>query len=89
MPRRPRESTDDQPVNPGNKPRVRFIFEPDRTSPNGITYFWLIHDTYNGKEKAATATRAFWLPFAYRHSGNYSEAELRDLAQQSIWQMEA
>jgi hypothetical protein len=68
---------------------VRFIFEPDRTSPNGITYSWLIHDTYNGKEKAATATRAFWLPFAYRHSGNYSEAELRDLAQQSIWQMEA
>ena len=89
MPRRPRESTDAQPVNPGNKPRVRFIFEPDRTSPNGITYFWLIHDTYNGKGKAATATRAFWLPFAYRHSGNYSEAELRDLAQQSIWQMEA
>lgn len=72
-----------------NKPRVRFIFEPDRTSPNGINYFWLIHDTYNGKEKAATATRAFWLPFAYRHSGNYSEVELRDLAQQSIWQMEA
>jgi hypothetical protein len=68
---------------------VRFIFEPDRTSPNGITYSWLIHDTYNGKEKAATATRAFWLPFAYRHSGNYSETELRDLAQQSIWQMEA
>ncbi|MFQ4138173.1 hypothetical protein PGN35_017825 [Nodosilinea sp. PGN35] len=89
MPRRPRGSTDDQSVNPGNKPRVRFIFEPDRTSPNGITYSWLIHDTYNGKEKAATATRAFWLPFAYRHSGNYSEAELRDLAQQSIWQMEA
>ena len=47
-----------------SKPRVRFIFEPDRTSPNGITYSWLIHDTYNGKEKAATATRAFWLPFA-------------------------
>jgi hypothetical protein len=68
---------------------VRFIFEPDRTSPNGITYSWLIHDAYGGKEKAATATRAFWLPFAYRHSGNYSEAELRDLAQQSIWQMEA
>ncbi|WP_035984284.1 hypothetical protein [Leptolyngbya sp. KIOST-1] len=68
---------------------MRFIFEPDRTTPNGITYSWLIHDTYNGKEKAATATRAFWLPFAYRHSGNYSEAELRDLAQQSIWQMEA
>jgi hypothetical protein len=68
---------------------VRFIFEPDRTSPNGITYSWLIHDAYSGKEKAATATRAFWLPFAYRHSGNYSEAELRDLAQQSIWQMEA
>ncbi|WP_228052897.1 hypothetical protein [Nodosilinea sp. LEGE 07298] len=89
MPRRPRESTDDQSVNSGNKPRVRFIFEPDRTSPNGITYSWLIHETYNGKEKAATATRAFWLPFAYRHSGNHSEGELRDLAQQSIWQMEA
>jgi hypothetical protein len=87
MPRRPSASSSDGSSK--NKPRVRFIFEPDRTSPNGITYFWLIHDTYNGKEKAATATRAFWLPFAYRHSGNYSEAELRDLAQQSIWQMEA
>jgi hypothetical protein len=68
---------------------VRFIFEPDRASPNGITYAWLIHKTYNGKEKAATAARAFWLPFAYQDAGNYSEAELRDLAQQSIWQMEA
>jgi len=72
-----------------SKPRVRFIFEPDRTSPNGITYSWLIHDTYNGKEKAATATRAFWLPFAYEAAGEYSEDELKELAQQSIWQMEA
>jgi hypothetical protein len=87
MPRRPSASSSDGSSK--NKPRVRFIFEPDRTSPNGITYSWLIHDAYSGKEKAATATRAFWLPFAYRHSGNYSEAELRDLAQQSIWQMEA
>lgn len=87
MPRRPSASSSDGSSK--NKPRVRFIFEPDRTSPNGITYSWLIHDAYGGKEKAATATRAFWLPFAYRHSGDYSEAELRDLAQQSIWQMEA
>ena len=87
MPRRPSASSSDGSSK--NKQRVRFIFEPDRISPNGITYFWLIHDTYNGKEKAATATRAFWPPFAYRHSGNYSEAELRDLAQQSIWQMES
>jgi len=87
MPRRPSELPNDGSSE--NKPRVRFIFEPDRTSPNGITYSWLIHDTYNGKEKAATATRAFWLPFAYRHAGDYTEAELRDLAQQSIWQMEA
>ena len=87
MPRRPSASSSDGSSK--NKPRVRFIFEPDRTSPNGITYSWLIHDTYNGKEKAATATRAFWLPFAYQHSGNHSEGELRDLAQQSIWQMEA
>ena len=87
MPRRSSASSSDGSSK--NKSRVRFIFEPDRTSPNGITYSWLIHDTYNGKEKAATATRAFWFPFAYRHSGNYSEVELRDLAQQSIWQMEA
>ncbi|NET34893.1 MAG: hypothetical protein F6K19_23195, partial [Cyanothece sp. SIO1E1] len=26
--------------------------------------------------------------FAYQDSGNYSETELRDLAQQSIWRME-
>jgi hypothetical protein len=84
MPRKPSEEK-----SPKNKPRVRFIFEPDRTSPNGITYSWLIHGTYNGKEKAATATRAFWLPFAYEATGEYSEDELKELAQQSIWQMEA
>ena len=89
MPRGRSPSPSPDPENPDKKSRVRFIFEPDRTSPNGITYSWLIHDAYGGKEKAATATRAFWLPFAYRHSGDYSEAELRDLAQQSIWQMEA
>ena len=71
-----------------NKARVRFIFEPDRSSPNGVTFSWLLHKTYKGKEKAATATRAFWLPFAYRDSGDYSETELRELAQQSIWKME-
>jgi hypothetical protein len=72
MPRKPSEEK-----SPKNKPRVRFIFEPDRTSPNGITYSWLIHGTYNGKEKAATATRAFWLPFAYEATGEYSEDELQ------------
>jgi hypothetical protein len=85
MPRKPETVSTES----GSKPRVRFIFEPDRTSPNGITYSWLIHGTYKGKEKAATATRAFWLPFAYEASGDYSETELRELAQQSIWQMEA
>ena len=84
MPRKPSEEK-----SPKHKPRVRFIFEPDRTSPNGITYSWLIHGTYNGKEKAATATRAFWLPFAYEATGEYSEDDLKELAQQSIWQMEA
>ena len=87
MPRKPSESPENNSSK--SKPRVRFIFEPDRTSPNGITYSWLIHGTYKGKDKAATATRAFWLPFAYEASGDHSEAELRDLAQQSIWQMEA
>ena len=71
-----------------SKKRVRFIFEPDRSSPNGITFHWLIHSVYGGKKKAASATRAFWLPFAYRDSGSYSDAELKELAQQSIWQME-
>ena len=89
MPRGRKPSSNPEEADSGKKSRVRFIFEPDRTSPNGITYSWLIHGTYKGKEKAATATRAFWLPFAYEASGDYSEAELRDLAQQSIWQMEA
>lgn len=87
MPRKPSESSSDGSSK--NKPRVRFIFEPDRTSPNGITYSWLIHSAYNGKAKAAMATCAFWLPFAYQQTGDYSEVELKDLAQQSIWQMEA
>lgn len=89
MPRKPaKPSSEQESSGSQSKARVRFIFEPDRASPNGITYSWLIHKTYNGKEKAATAARAFWLPFAYQDAGNYSEAELRDLAQQSIWQME-
>ena len=32
---------------------------------------------------------AGWLPFAYEATGEYSEDELKELAQQSIWQMEA
>ena len=71
-----------------SKKRVRFIFEPDRTSPNGVTFHWLIHRAYGGKNKAASATRAFWLPFAYKDSGDFSETELKELAQQSVWQME-
>lgn len=86
MPRRPSIPDPDKPAS--NKGRVRFIFEPDRSSPNGVTYSWLIHRTYKGKEKAATATRAFWLPFAYQDAGSHSEAELKDLAQQSIWRLE-
>jgi hypothetical protein len=81
-------STETDSAKSVNKERVRFIFEPDRHSPNGITFSWLIHSTYGGKEKAATATRAFWLPFAYRDNGNYAEAELKELAQQSIWRLE-
>jgi hypothetical protein len=81
-------STETETTKSANKERVRFIFEPDRHSPNGITFSWLIHSTYGGKEKAATATRAFWLPFAYRDNGNYAEAELKELAQQSIWRLE-
>ncbi|MBD1847431.1 hypothetical protein H6F89_29335 [Cyanobacteria bacterium FACHB-63] len=69
--------------------RVRFIFEPGRSSLNGITFTWLIHDTYEGKEKAAVAARSFWLPIAYQESGKYSEAELRQVAQDCIWQLEA
>ena len=90
MPRKPRneQSTPIGETKPANKERVRFIFEPDRASPNGITYTWLIHKAYDGKEKAATATRAFWLPFAYRDKGDASDSELRELAQQSIWRME-
>ena len=32
---------------------------------------------------------AGWLKFAYEATGEYSEDELKELAQQSIWQMEA
>jgi hypothetical protein len=85
MPRRPAQSGD---KSPNTKDRVRFIFEPDRNSPNGITYSWLIHNAYDGKEKAAAATRSFWMPFAARDSGKFSEAELRELAQQCLWRLE-
>ncbi|MBD1848203.1 hypothetical protein H6F89_33600 [Cyanobacteria bacterium FACHB-63] len=85
MPRRPAQSGD---KSPNTKDRVRFIFEPDRNSPNGITYSWLIHNAYDGKEKAAAATRSFWMPFAARDSGKISETELRELAQQCLWRLE-
>ena len=88
MPKRANQSASPKTSETTSKARVRFIFEPDRTSPNGITFSWLIHNAYNGKEKAATAVRAFWLPFAYQESGNFSDAELRELAQQSVWRLE-
>lgn len=84
----PPASTETETAKSNHKERVRFIFEPDRHSPNGITFSWLIHKTYGGKEKAAIATRAFWLPFAYRDTGNYGEADLKEMAQQSIWRLE-
>ncbi|MBD1845693.1 hypothetical protein H6F89_20235 [Cyanobacteria bacterium FACHB-63] len=87
MPRPPKKTTDATPKYT-SKERVRFIFEPDRNSPNGQTYSWLIHTTYDGKEKAASATRSFWMPFAARDSGKYSEAELQELAKQCIWRLE-
>ncbi|NEQ55540.1 MAG: hypothetical protein F6K11_36400 [Leptolyngbya sp. SIO3F4] len=43
MPRRQNLSSSPKATAAGNKARVRFIFEPDRSSPNGITYSWLIH----------------------------------------------
>ncbi len=88
MPRRQDPSSTPTATAAGNKARVRFTFEPDRSSPNGMTYSWLIHRTYKGKTKAADAVRAFWLPFAYQDANNHSESELKDLAQQSIWRME-
>lgn len=88
MPKRANQSALPKTSETTSKARVRFIFEPDRTSPNGITFSWLIHNAYNGKEKAATAVRAFWLPFAYQESDNYSQAELQELAQQSVWRLE-
>lgn len=92
MPRRAKPLTSDNPDDPkpasGGKERVRFVFEPDRNSPNGVTFSWLLHKAYDGKEKAGAAARSFWLPFACRDAGNYSEADLKDLAQQCIWRME-
>ena len=88
MPRRQDPSSTSTATAAGNKARVRFIFEPDRSSPNGVTYSWLIHRTYKGKTKAADVVRAFWLPFAYQDAGNHFKSELKDLAQQSIWRME-
>jgi hypothetical protein len=87
MPRPPKKTTDASPKYT-SKERVRFIFEPDRNSPNGLTYSWLIHSTYDGKEKAASAARSFWMPFAARDSGKYSQAELQELAQQCVWRLE-
>lgn len=68
--------------------RVRFTFEPRCNTGNGFVFEWLIHKAFDGKEKVGLATRSFWLPYACRDKGNYSEAELRELAQQSIWRLE-
>lgn len=85
MPRKPSPVAS---LSPGTKERVRFTFEPDRNSPNGVAFSWLIHKAYDGKEKAGTAVRAFWLPFAQRDRGDQSEAELGELVQQCIWRLE-
>ena len=74
MPRKPGKSSTES----GNKPRVRFIFEPDRTSPNGITYSWLIHGTYNGKEKAATALGHSGCPLLMKPRGSTQKMNSRN-----------
>ncbi len=85
MPRRP---ADKSQLSPNSKERVRFTFEPDRNSPNGILLSWILHKAYDGKEKMMAAGRSFWLPFAYQGSGKYSKAELRAVANESIWRLE-
>ncbi len=85
MPRRP---ADKSQLSPNSKERVRFTFEPDRNSPNGILLSWILHKAYDGKEKMMAAGRSFWLPFAYQASGKYSKAELRAVANESIWRLE-
>ncbi|MGF1500078.1 MAG: hypothetical protein ACFB8W_25095, partial [Elainellaceae cyanobacterium] len=68
--------------------RVRFVFQPVRSSRDGIVFHWLVHTVKDGKEKVAAAAHAYWMPFVFRDSGFYTEAELRGLAQQSIWELE-
>lgn len=71
-----------------SKEQVRFVFEPDRNSPNGILLTWCLHHTFDGKEKVAAAARSFWLPFAYQALSSYSKVALQELAQQCIWRIE-
>jgi hypothetical protein len=85
MPRRP---VDKSQLSPNSKERVRFTFEPDRNSPNGILLTWILHKARDGKEKMMSAGRSFWLPFAYQASGKYSKAEVRAVANEAIWRLE-
>lgn len=85
MPRRP---ADKSQLSPNSKERVRFTFEPDRNSPNGVLLNWILHKAYDGKEKMMAAGRSFWLPFAYQASGKYSKAEVRAVANEAIWRLE-
>ncbi|MGF1499283.1 MAG: hypothetical protein ACFB8W_21020 [Elainellaceae cyanobacterium] len=86
LPNRPNDRP--EAADPLRGRRDRFVFQPVRSSRDGIVFHWLVHTTKGGKEKTAAAAHAYWMPFVFRDSGFYTEAELRGLAQQSIWELE-
>jgi hypothetical protein len=73
---------------PAEEKRVRFTFEPRGNTAHGLVFEWIIHKAFDGKAKVGLAVKAFWLPFACRGRAEYSEAELREIAQQSIHHLE-
>lgn len=73
---------------PAEEKRVRFTFEPRGNTAHGMVFEWIIHTAFDGKAKVGLAVKAFWLPFACRSKAKHSEAELREIAQQSIRHLE-
>ena len=73
---------------PAEEKRVRFTFEPRGNTAHGLVFEWIIHKAFDGKAKVGLAVKAFWLPFACRSKAEHSEADLREIAQQSIRHLE-
>jgi hypothetical protein len=77
-------------TNNSNRLDVRFRFQPRSKSLDGVLFGYLKQSRENivSREMILKALRAFWLPEAYRQTGEKKGQALKKLAQDMIFTLE-